>query len=568
MSNDGRRRRSKTGFHSVLFYTALFVLIAPILGRQLYAQDLFKALYSGRYLQWFHQFPHHSTFTFHETVDFLGRNSFNWFGNLIFYGVYVSGGYSGLQLFRNLLIVFAGAVFHAFSDWDYHPLVLIILTVGLYGLSQNLLVRTAIFAVPFTLLVLWLWEQYRFEGKNQYLWFYPVLFLFWGNMHGSYLIGFGILVLLTLGDGIDGLIGDRNLFDSIQVKYLLLLAMVLVVIVGVKPSFDNKLFTKSSDLITTITQVAGDQAENQDSSDDTYRSLPGNPSDVPLIREKIGVHRLKGHGSPELSQRTWSESLYQLVRRMLTQTLFEMNRFRSDEFEFPFSRPNLLLTRANFFVAFIGVLVFLMRPLKIRLSYLLPFLAVLVVGLGYMRTVGYISLVGIPIIFSKYRRDLKGVDFGLDNPWVLISAIVAISLLIGNVGSHLARGSIHEFTRNDGHRLGWGTIDRYEDRFAEELLRDYPGEKFFNSYGLGSFLAWKWWPHKKVFIDSKYSAYARSFKKRFIGMTLPEQLQRENIDYGVLETGNLWLVYFLHSDDWTILKRKSGMILVGRRTPG
>ncbi len=184
----------------MIFYGLLTVMIFPILGELVSSNDIFKALYSGRYLWWFGQFPHHSTFTFSPVLEFLPRDSFNWLGNLILLGVFQTTGYTGLQLLRGLIVAVIVGLVHSLFDWDRNPIFLVLLFFVITALGQKLLIRTAMVAAPGLTVLLWIgtagWDR---EDRTIY-WLFPLVLLVWSQIHGSYQLGAGVLVVFLIGD--------------------------------------------------------------------------------------------------------------------------------------------------------------------------------------------------------------------------------------------------------------------------------------------------------------------------------------------------------------------------------
>jgi hypothetical protein len=59
-------------------------------------------------------------------------------------------------------------------------------------LARGFAIRPQIFTYCGTALTLWLIDRYR-RGQPHALWFFPVLFLVWANLHGGFILGLGIL---------------------------------------------------------------------------------------------------------------------------------------------------------------------------------------------------------------------------------------------------------------------------------------------------------------------------------------------------------------------------------------
>jgi len=58
----------------------------------------------------------------------------------------------------------------------------------------------------------------------------PILFALWANLHGSFLIGFGLLGLLWLGTTIDQYVRTKQLTRFASLKYLLMLQLAIIAV--------------------------------------------------------------------------------------------------------------------------------------------------------------------------------------------------------------------------------------------------------------------------------------------------------------------------------------------------
>ncbi|MEK7608804.1 MAG: hypothetical protein AAB495_04460 [Patescibacteria group bacterium] len=118
-----------------------------------------------------------------------------WLAEIVFYGVYVALGFSGLILFTSSLAVFA-----YFLAWrisrdhgaQTHLSLFAALLVGYFTFGLWV-PRPHVFAYVFFVLLIFLLERYRRNGKTSYLWPIPVLLLFWANMHASFILGLAII---------------------------------------------------------------------------------------------------------------------------------------------------------------------------------------------------------------------------------------------------------------------------------------------------------------------------------------------------------------------------------------
>jgi hypothetical protein len=126
-----------------------------------------------------------------------------WLGEWLFYQLYAFGGLSAVALARNLLGVlgFALVAYEAQQRSDSWRLAaLAVLLAGLMTIN-NLIIRTQIWAwLPFTLTLLILARYVRGQASPGRLVWLPVLMAFWVNVHGSFVLGVGIVGMYAVGE--------------------------------------------------------------------------------------------------------------------------------------------------------------------------------------------------------------------------------------------------------------------------------------------------------------------------------------------------------------------------------
>ena len=122
--------------------------------------------------------------------------SCEWLGDVVFAAVYRIGGLRGLEA---LLVVLAGAVIlalYAFATLrcgnSKAGFVAAAVLLTLANASFNL--RPQMMGYLFLILTLIALERFR-QGKQRAVWMLPVLFMFWINSHGSWIIGLGVVAL-------------------------------------------------------------------------------------------------------------------------------------------------------------------------------------------------------------------------------------------------------------------------------------------------------------------------------------------------------------------------------------
>ncbi|MGM0381593.1 MAG: hypothetical protein ACQEP7_06365, partial [bacterium] len=194
----------------------------------------------------------------------------------------------------------------------------------------------------------------------------------------------------------------------------------------------------------------------------------------------------------------------------------------SSEFSYPADNilsPSFLLATLLIFITFCA---FIINPGTITARELLTWLAASILGTAFLRTIPIIYLVLVPLLFIKAERG----DFKELRPGKLIQIIALIGCLLiaANLWyltwtNNLARVS------GQRRRTGFGKHPRFSEATPKYVRKNYPNKKIYNDYNNGTYLIWKWWPEKKVFVDSKSSAYESDFIKEY----------RHNNDYELIK---------------------------------
>lgn len=112
-------------------------------------------------------------------------------GDMILYIVYFFGSEQGLIIFRILCV--SMACFFVFLSSDkkitfFKIFILILMVVGCY---QKMLIRNSLFALALFPFVLYLYDQKKYKSL-------VIVVSIWSLIHGSYLLGFGIIALMFL----------------------------------------------------------------------------------------------------------------------------------------------------------------------------------------------------------------------------------------------------------------------------------------------------------------------------------------------------------------------------------
>lgn len=180
-----------------------------------------------------------------EMPDFIWANT-SWGIDLIYYGAFNLLGFLGLTILGALVVTLTFYFFSkAFELDNWHKVMIFPFLVVLENPVNEISFRGQMLSVMMLGALSWVLVSYlRSKNRKTLFWLLP-LFLFWANMHGQFILGFGILVLWVFFY-ITSLFLEQN--ESYKIKGLL----------HEFPKFFAKNFSeiKFLALITTLTFLA------------------------------------------------------------------------------------------------------------------------------------------------------------------------------------------------------------------------------------------------------------------------------------------------------------------------
>lgn len=164
--------------------------------------DVFWHLATGRHIVQTHEVP--SSDIFGYVTQGQEWMPFEWGWDVITYGLYNAGGYTALSVFRTLifLLIFY-LLFRILRKFNTgYTLIFIFLTILAFGMMDRLTPRPHIVSMLFFVLLLWIITEYRYFSRSNYkiLYFVPVIFLVWANMHMGIIAGIFLFGIYTVSE--------------------------------------------------------------------------------------------------------------------------------------------------------------------------------------------------------------------------------------------------------------------------------------------------------------------------------------------------------------------------------
>lgn len=506
-----------------LFYGFLALLLGPFVVHEIYANDLWKSLYFSRYVSQFGVFPHQSMFSYSPVVDIVSSDVYSWLGHIVLYGIYLMGSIDALIGFRIFLVAGSLILFHSLFDYRRTgPIFLLLLLWGI-GLTQKTLVRTALFAMPMAAIFWWVWDQQAEKDRDS--WFVwvslPALFIVWGNLHASYLVGLGLLGLMTTGKLLDRFNGVKRVNGMSVTGMIVLLCLCVGVAVFVKPYPDTKIVR----LAKSGVNLTADSVE---------QFVNGDQSSSLSVRERM-YHGTDADGS-----------MMRLGGRS----------FSLDNLHSPYVAVALLLFSGCCFM-------FVAAPGSIRWTWFLPVLVTGGLAALFLRFVAYVPLVVVPATYLHYSANADSIDTDRHLPVSVICWGAALLFVVP--WFYALNGSMDAVMHNPEFEFGWDTSPKFSYDMAQYVKNNHESVRVFNHYDIGGFLIWTWWPDKKVFIDSRDKAYQSRFRDAYFRESPVSLMDRYGLNYALFPLGSAWNYYvFIPSPDWQLVKYDNGMALYVR----
>ena len=163
--------------------------------------DTWLALVGGR-LVWRDGLPQHNTLTIwdggHRWIDQ------QWLAQLLFYGVHAAGGLRLVLLVHVALLVggFALALAFARRSGGSSRSVAIVGVIGLFVALPNSVARAQSVAYVLFVAMVWLLAS-QSRGSSRRVFLAVPLLVVWANVHGSAVLGAGLVVLWALAEAVD-----------------------------------------------------------------------------------------------------------------------------------------------------------------------------------------------------------------------------------------------------------------------------------------------------------------------------------------------------------------------------
>lgn len=535
------------------FWILAVLFILPVSLAKVYDIDIWWHMQCGRSILENFAWPDFSEYYFSPVTQSTRGLRYTWLGDILFHLVYSFSGDTGLQMLRLGFVIGACVMLRSLAGANYRGWQLALIMLVVVGTYQKQIIRNSMFALVLVPLLFWIWHLVRNRNREKLVWLYPPVLGLWSCLHGSYLLGFSLVVLILFGDLLDRL---RKL-DRLSLDRILSHGAVLLLSFGLialwnptTMSFFNVSRILSSFGVEQVVETPKVKAENT-------VTLPGEKEALYpelMIKESDFVYTGKKLTGPLGAVKHW-----------LNNTIFKSSgtASKSADFVSPFDKLDRFYVIVSLLSGVIGLffVCFLIRP--VRFSTLLPFVAVLIAGLGYLRLVGYIPLMTAAAIFQasgsrelKPWFELKGGDV---SAWCFSLIMILVLWINCLLGFPFKVGTLN-------HVFGFGRIPVYSGSCPDAVLFNYRDNPVFTTMSTGGYLLYRWFPDKKVFADGFFAPHAKN-------VMLHLRLMREkginpdflHAEYGIglalvdHSSGSV-LNTFFNSENWHVRYIDTGMV--------
>lgn len=541
-------------------FVLLFLLSAVyLLLTKIESSDLWWHLACGRYFFENGFYPPPETFTF-SPVSGSTSNAHTWLGDLFLYCIHrFSGGEAGLQVFRVIVSCIPVWVFLRFADHRYHTWSLLGSLAIVMGTYQQNLLRNSIFAMIFLPLMVWLWHV-AIKNRN-FIWLllYPAILLLWSHMHGYVIVGFYILALFFAGEMIDQILHK----DNRNIRFLLVLFIVL----------------GCSWKIVHVNWNINPLSVVQNIQSTLFQNDPPNASSETIDNREQTTGRVK---QADASPGTKFRGIINFTKNLFRPFLRGEDANVINEYKSPFDAYGLLPSKVLFlFIPFYLIyllLAFYYDRRGMKASYILPSLASLFLGLGYVRTLAFPFLVALPLMTAHLPTVLKRLSedecrfvfirnfrFTPSLFWILPFVLCIQFALAAHY--YYKEKTFYKLTQIFTREPGIGRNILFQATLPDYVLNQFPDENLLNSYSMGGYLIWKWYNKKKVFIDSRSVLYKKDFYDDYNTNYSFRYIDSLGIDKALLNiTMDEGRYHAYMSHNWTLIAFDISNVLLQKRT--
>lgn len=222
------------------------------------------------------------------------------------------------------------------------------------------------------------------------------------------------------------------------------------------------------------------------------------------------------------------------------------------EYTSPLANPETLIFKVIIFFAILYFILLFFK--KNKWSEILPSIATIFLGFGYLRSTPFMFLVAVPLIAQNIKSKTKAF---------IILPYLCISIFTFSAYYFYLSDQFHKFIGILKYNVTCGVSIVHTSKIPKYVLDNYKDEKIYNSYNTGSLLLWEWYGKKKVYIDNRSINYSKEYfddwKHNFASKYMTEFEIDKAICSTIIEPDEI--KYFL-SKNWYVDKFDNSMVFL------
>ncbi len=469
--------------------------------------DVFWHLATGKYILQTHQVP--STDIFGYMTEGQEWMPFEWGWDVITYIVYTIGGYNGISILRTVLLLLIFYLYLLILRKFKISYIFSIITLFFlaFAIIDRLSPRPHLMSyLAFSLLLLII-VQYRYVNRNNYkiLFFIPLIFFIWANMHMGIIAGMFLFVIYVFSEVLMYYKKGNRVYEIIPLSKPELIRLLMIFLASVLVMFVNPNFYQTYLYAYSHTKMKM----------------------LETVNEWISPFSNKYNDS-------FVSILYKI---MLFSGVFVLY--------YSFKKKDIFPA-----LLFIGFAIYSVRAMRFTVDYVLILFVFIVVAINY--------------IIEKIK-DEKIKDFIFKKPHIKIALSLFFIFLTTTVSSNDLYLKFLKYYRVTGFGINSDFIPTQMFDFMKETKVTEIGERIFNHFGTGGFFVWNF-PNRKNFIDSRNLNDDIFYKYNQIIVKKPgyeQKLEEYGIDYAIYlapdlvrapqEMEQTVISYFCKSKDWKLI---------------
>jgi hypothetical protein len=470
--------------------------------------DVFWHLATGKYVLQTNTVP--STDIFGYMTQGQEWMPFEWGWDVITYTIYSFSGYNGLSVFRTIILLLIFYLYFLIlrKFKINYTLIIIALFFLAFGIIDRLSPRPHLMSYLSFALLLLIIAQYRYINRKNYkiLFFIPLIFLVWANMHMGIIAGMFLLGLFVLSEVIiffnPGKFSTKEIpaLTKPELVRLLLIFLAAILVMFVNPNFyQTYLYAYNHTKMKMLETVNEWMSPFGDKYKDSFVSI-----------------------------------IYKIMLFSGVLVIY-----------YSIKKKDLFLS-----VLYIGLAIYSIRAMRFTVDYVLILFVFIVVSINY-------------IIESVKNENLKNIIF--NNSVVKIILSIFFIFLTISVNSNDLYLKYLKYYRVTGFGINSDFIPTQMFDFMKETKITELSDRILNHFGTGGFFIWNF-PEKKNFIDSRNLNDDIYFKYNQLMAKQPgfeQKLNEYGIEYAIYlapdlvrapqEMEQTIISYFSKNKDWKLI---------------